>query len=453
MDWHAHPQSHCNRNADCYAHGHQFTHGHGDAYGDGHAHCYGDGYAHRHGNGNGHSDCHAHGNGYTYGNGNGNGNGHCYSHCDQLPLSRDSSGIGSTHNEEDSVKDTAKLLQTLSEANGVSGHEAPVRELIIQELGPLADEVTVDRLGNIIAVQHGAGDEPRPRIMLATHMDEIGLMVLRIEEGFLRFVTVGGFDPRVLLGQEVVVHGKQPLPGVIGSRPPHVVSKEERKKPVPLEELFIDVGLSDEQARELVQIGDAVTLAQPFIEFKGKGRLASGKAFDNRTSVIAMILALDALSRLHHTWDVYAVATVQEEVGLRGATSSAYGIAPDVAIAIDVTQGDMLGASEAETMKVGDGPAIGLGPNFHPAVHDRLVQTAKAHEIPHQIDPMPWPGGTDAAAIQMTREGIPTSLLSIPLRYMHTVVETVALPDIERTGRLLAHFIAELTDKDWLTNP
>jgi len=350
------------------------------------------------------------------------------------------------------VRDTAKLLQTLSEASGVAGHEAPVRDLIVQELTPLVDEVATDRLGNVIAVKHGIGETPRPRVMLATHMDEIGLMVLLIEEGFLRFITVGGFDPRVLLGQEVVVHGREPLPGIIGSRPPHVVSEEEREKPIPLEEMFIDVGLSDAQARELAQIGDVATLARPFVELKGSGRLAAGKAFDNRASVAAMILALEALGGLRHAWDIYAVATVQEEVGLRGAITSTYGIAPDLGIAIDVTQGDTVGVSEADTMKLGEGPAIGLGPNFHPAVCERLVQTAKAHEIPHQIDPVPGRSGTDAWAIQVTREGIPTGLTSIPLRYMHTVVETVALPDIERTGRLLAHFIAELTDKEWLVH-
>jgi len=350
------------------------------------------------------------------------------------------------------VKDTVKLLKDLSEASGVAGHEGPVRDLIIQELTPLTDEITTDRLGNVIALKRGTGAEPRPRIMLATHMDEIGLMVLQIEAGFLRFVPVGGFDPRVLLGQEVLVHGRQPLPGVIGSRPPHVVSAEEREKPVPLEELFIDVGLTEAQVRELVQVGDVVTLAQPFVELKGKGRLACGKAFDNRTSVTALILTLETLAGLRHSWDIYAVATVQEEVGLRGAITSTYGIAPDLGIAIDVTQGDMPGVSETETMKLGEGPAIGLGPNFHPAVHARLVQTAQTHEIPHQIDPAPRPAGTDAAAMQITRAGIPTGLLSIPLRYMHTVVEVVALPDIERTARLLAHLIAELTDKEWLTN-
>ncbi len=352
------------------------------------------------------------------------------------------------------MKDTLTLLKTLSEASGVAGHEGPVRDLVIQELTPLADEVTTDRLGSVIALKRGVGPAPRPRIMLAGHLDEIGLMVTVIEEGFLRFVTVGGFDPRVLLGQEVVVHGRQALPGIIGHRPPHVVSQEEREKPVPLEDLFIDVGLADEQVRALVQTGDVVTLARPFVEFtaKGNSRRVAGKALDDRAAVAVLILTLEALAGLRHTWDVYAVATVQEEVGLRGAITSTYGIAPDVGIAVDVTQGDTPGVPEAETVKVGDGPALGFGPNIHPAVFDRLVQTAKAHEIPHQVEPVPGASGTDAWAIQVTREGIPTGLVGLPLRYMHTVVETGALADVERAARLLAHLIAGLTDTDWLTN-
>jgi endoglucanase len=277
-------------------------------------------------------------------------------------------------------------------------------------------------------------------------------MVLQVEEGFLRFVPVGGFDPRVLLGQEVVVHARQDLPGIIGHRPPHVIPQEEREKPVPLEDLFIDVGLSAEQAREAVQTGDIVTLARPFIEFKakGNGRLVAGKALDDRAAVAVLILTLGALAGLRHTWDVYAVATVQEEVGVRGAITSTYGIAPDLGIAIDVTQGDTPGVSEAETVKLGGGPALGLGPNIHPAVHDRLAQTAKTHEIPYQVEPIPGGSGTDAWAIQVTRDGIPTGLIGLPLRYMHTVVETGSLADVERSARLLAHFIAELTDTEWL---
>ena len=338
----------------------------------------------------------------------------------------------------------ASLLKKLSEARGVSGYEAEVREIVAQEFGRYADEVQTDKLGNVIALKRGEGEEPRPRIMLAGHMDEIGLMVTKLEKGFLRFTSVGGFDERVLLGQEVTVHGRKDLPGIIGSRPPHVLPQEEREKIIPMDKLFIDVGVGEEELEHLVRVGDLVTLRREFTQLRDD--LAAGKALDDRTAVAAILVCLEALAPIRHTWDVYAVATVQEEVGMRGAITSAYGLAPDVAIAIDVTFGDQPGVSEAETVKVGEGPAIGFGPNIHPKLHQALVEVAKELEMPYQVEPLPGRSGTDAWVIQVTREGIPTALLSIPLRYMHTSVETVSLKDVERTGRLLAGFIGRLDE-------
>jgi len=338
----------------------------------------------------------------------------------------------------------ASLLKKLSEARGVSGYEAEVREIVAQEFGRYADEVQTDKLGNVIALKRGEGEEPRPRIMLAGHMDEIGLMVTKLEKGFLRFTSVGGFDERVLLGQEVTVHGRKDLPGIIGSRPPHVLPQEEREKIIPMDKLFIDVGVGEEELEHLVRVGDLVTLRREFTQLRDD--LAAGKALDDRTAVAAILVCLEALAPIRHTWDVYAVATVQEEVGMRGAITSAYGLAPDVAIAIDVTFGDQPGVSEAETVKVGEGPAIGFGPNIHPKLHQALVEVAKELEMPYQVEPLPGRSGTDAWVIQVTREGIPTALLSIPLRHMHTSVETVSLKDVERTGRLLAGFIGRLDE-------
>jgi endoglucanase len=280
--------------------------------------------------------------------------------------------------------------------------------------------------------------------MLAGHMDEIGLMVSKLEKGFLRFTTVGGFDLRVLLGQEVVVHGRRDLQGVVGTRPPHVLSEEDRGKIVPLDRLFIDVGLSQEELPQWVRVGDIITLRREFIQLAGN--LVSGKAFDDRAAVACLVHCLRLLTTLKHTWDVYAVATVQEETGLKGALTSTFGIAPDIGIAIDVGHGNMQGVSETDTMSVGGGPAIGLGPNVHPLMHSRLVETAKANEISYQVDPLPGASGTDAWAMQVIREGIPTALISIPLRYMHTSVETLALKDLDRVGRLLALFISSLDE-------
>jgi len=336
---------------------------------------------------------------------------------------------------------TFEVLKKLSEAPGVAGNESGVSQIVAEEFKKYVDELRTDALGNVIGLKKGTGPSPR-RIMLAAHMDEIGLMVSEIEKGFIRFTTVGGIDDRILLGQEVIVHGLKPLPGIIASKPPHLLSPEERKKVTPKDQLFVDVGLPEEEVKALVRVGDFISFAAKCVRLQGD--MASGKAFDDRASVAALVCCLEHLSQMKHRWDVYAVATSQEEMGLRGAVVSAYGIAPDLAIAIDVGFGDSPGLSDAETIKVGKGPAIAIGPNFHPALGEALVKIAQELEIPYQTEAIPGPSGTDAWAIQVSREGVPTALLSIPLRYMHTPVETLSLKDIERTGLLLAHFISRL---------
>lgn len=338
----------------------------------------------------------------------------------------------------------APLLKKLSEARGVSGYEAEVRGIVAEEFRRYADEVQTDKLGSVVALKRGEGEEPRRRIMLAGHMDEIGLMVTRLEQGFLHFTEIGGFDERTLLGQEVMVHGRKDLPGIIGSRPPHVLPPEEREKTIDMDKLFIDVGMGEEEMKRLVRVGDLATLRRGFTPLQGD--LVAGKAFDDRAAVAAILVCLEGLASVRHAWDVYAVATVQEEMGLRGAITSAYGLAPDVGIAVDVGFGDQPGVSEAETLEMGKGPAIAFGPNIHPRLHEALVEVARELEIPYQVEPVPGRSGTDAWAIQVTREGIPTALLSIPLRYMHTSVETLSLKDVERTGRLMAGFIARLDE-------
>lgn len=247
---------------------------------------------------------------------------------------------------------------------------------------------------------------------------------------------------RTLPGQEVIVHGARPLPGIVASRPPHITPQEEREKVVGLDELFIDVGIPEERLSELVHVGDVVTMRRDFLEL-ADGRV-SGKALDDRAGVVAVVGCMEALSSMDHAWDVYAVATSQEEVGLRGAMVSAYGIVPDVAIAVDVGFAAQPGVEEAESVAMDAGPAIARGPNVHPLMHERLVTTAKTHEVPYQTEIIAGRSGTDAWAIQVAREGIPCGLLSVPLRYMHTSVETVCIKDINRTARLMALFIAGL---------
>ncbi len=338
--------------------------------------------------------------------------------------------------------ETFPLLKELSETPGLPGHEGPVREAVRRLWTPLVDDLREDGLGSLIGLKRGSAPEPRPRLMLAAHMDEVGLRVTGFEKGFLRIARVGGTDRRVMPGIEVVVHGRRDLPGIVGMRPPHVVPQEQRNKPVPWEELFIDLGLPEEEIQEWVRVGDPVSFSRELVELKNG--LAAGKALDNRASVAAVTLALEQLGRMEHAWDVVAVATVQEEVGLYGAATSAYGVAPDMAVAVDVTFGQQPGVSADESFPLGEGPTVGVGPNFHPQVVERLKATAEAQEIPYHIEPTPGRSGTDAWAIQVAREGVPTGLVSIPLRYMHQPVETVALKDVERAARLLASFAAGL---------
>jgi tetrahedral aminopeptidase len=340
--------------------------------------------------------------------------------------------------------DLLPAVKALSDAAGVSGFESEVRALVRAQWEPFVDEFREDALGNQIAIRRGnaPAGEPRRAIMLATHCDEIGLMVTGIQEGFLRVTDVGGFDPRVLPGQEVIVHGRQSVPGIIGLRPPHVTLPEERDQPVPLSELFVDVGMTQEAAESTFDPGDPITMHVQATELRGE-RL-TGKALDNRVSVAAAGYCLSLLKGMQHSWDVYAVATSQEEVGLRGAIVSAYGLAPDLAIAIDVTFGAAPGLPETETFKMDGGPTIGFGPNVHPAMHTALVDTANALEMSYQVEPLPGSSGTDGWALQVSREGIPTAIVSIPVLNMHTPVEVVAIADVRRTGRLLAEFIRNL---------
>jgi endoglucanase len=282
--------------------------------------------------------------------------------------------------------------------------------------------------------------------MLAAHMDAIGLLVTRREGEFLRVSHLGGIDPRVLPGQLVTVHGREDLPGVIAAPPAFLLPKARRENVVPLAELLVDTGLTAAQLAKRVSIGDLVSFAQPPVELLNE-QLAA-KSLDNRASVAALTVCLEALQGRPHAWDVYAVATVQEEVGLRGAITSAYSLQPDLAVAVDVTFGADANTREfsTRTLPLGGGPALGLGPNIHPGLHAAFKACAGRAEIPITIEIMPGHSGTDAFALQVARAGIPTMVVGIPLRNMHTPVELVALKDITRVGRLLAEFALSLDD-------
>ncbi len=343
--------------------------------------------------------------------------------------------------------DLAACLSELSEAPGISGYEGPVREVIRAAWAGLVDDLETDRLGSLIGTRYGVGEEPRPRLLVAAHMDEIGLIVTRIEGAFLRVTSVGGVDRRVLLGQPVIVHGTEPIPGLVGSRPPHVLSATERKKVPDFDDLVIDTGLSARQLKNRVRVGTPVSFARQAVRLENS--LLSGKALDNRASVAALTLFLHELQPIHHRWDVLAVANVQEEVGLIGAQTLAWHTQPDLAVVVDTTFGVGTGVTADRGFKLGEGPAIIIGPNAHPKLFDMLRKAAKRMEVDLHPEPAPRSSGTDGWVVQVSREGVPTAILSIPIRNMHTPVEVVSLKDIGRVARLLVRFVREL-DEDTL---
>ena len=328
--------------------------------------------------------------------------------------------------------------------------------MVLHEWGRWADETRVDKMGNALAISHGTDPAAAPRrsrrqatprrsIMLATHMDEIGLMVAGVKYGFIHLVAMGDVDARILPGQEVIVHGRRDLPGLVASTPPHLLKAAERNKVTPLDSLWVDVGLPARQVERLVHVGDLISLRRAVLELKN-GRLA-GKAFDNRASVAAVAVCLEQLKPAQHHWDLLAVATVQEEVSLLGAATSAFALQPDVAIAIDVTFATQHNADGVETFALDKGPTINVGPNMHPRMTQGLRDAARRLELDTRLEPLTGHSGTDGWAIQVAREGIPTGIVAIPIRSMHTPVETVAIKDVERTGRLLAEFIRGLDEE------
>jgi len=339
----------------------------------------------------------------------------------------------------------ADMLKRLSAVPGVSGFEGPVRAGVTELLTPFADEVKVDGMGNLIALKRGQRSaEPRRRVMLAAHMDEIGLVVTGLEGEFLRFAPLNSADRRVLPGQEVHVHGRRLLPGVIATRPPHVLSSEERKQVLPLDKLFVDVGLTAQELSAQVRVGDVITFSVSPVELLGDR--ITGKALDNRVSVAAMVACLQQLTQMEHTWDVVAVATVQEERNSLGAMTGAFHLRPDLALIVDATFGRAPGVSASESSVLGAGPALSVGPNVHPLVYRRLSRLAEQLDIPHQVEPLPGSSGTDAVWIQVSRQGIPTGIISLPVRNMHTPVEVASVADVDRAAQLMAHFIAQLDE-------
>lgn len=339
------------------------------------------------------------------------------------------------------------FLKRLLEAPSPSGFEQPAQKIWRENVGKYADRIQTDVHGNCIGI---INEEGSPRILLAGHCDELGFMVQYItDEGFLHFRTIGGFDVNIIPGRRVKVHTKKgPILGVTGKKAIHVMTDEEKKKKAEIHDLWIDIGVADrKEAESLVSVGDPVTYTVGFEELRKD--LAISRGFDDKAGSFAVGEVLRMLSGKSFKAAVYSVSTVQEEVGLRGARTSAFGINPKVGIAVDVTHAtdhpDM-DKKRVGDIKLGSGPVIARGANINPVVEKMLIRTARDEKITFQIEAAPGGTGTDANAIQLTRAGVATGLVSIPLRYMHTSVETLSLKDVENVSKLLTAFILRLDD-------
>jgi len=335
------------------------------------------------------------------------------------------------------------FLKELSEAFGVAGCEDEVRQLIRKHVEPYVDEISVDSLGNLITRKKGDGGIPL-KVMLTAHMDEVGFMITHIDEkGYLHFRAVGGIDARILPGKKVVI-GEKRVPGVIGIKPVHLLEEEERKRIVPIDKLMIDIGVADKAAAEkLVNVGDYATFATNFVELGS--RTVRGKAFDDRVGCAV----LAELVKEQYPFDLYAVFTVQEEVGLRGAKVAAYAVDPDVAFSLEGTIADDLPKKKdvSPTSRLGHGPVITIADRtfiaFQPLVK-LLVETAEAEGIPYQFK-QPLVGGTDSGAIHLTKEGIPSATVAVPCRYIHSPASVLNLDDFDNTVRLMKATLKKLT--------
>ena len=333
------------------------------------------------------------------------------------------------------------FFKQLLETPSPSGYERPVQELVRDYAGGFADEVRTDVHGNVIAcINPGAP----LRVMLAGHCDQIGLVVTHIDEkGFIYTQPIGGWDPQQLIGQRMTIWADSgAVPAVIARKPIHLLDEEERKQVVKAKDLWLDIGVSDrDEAAEVVRIGDAVTLALGYQEMRGD--LANSPGMDDKTG---LWVCLEALRRAHGqslNVSLYAVSTVQEEIGLRGAATSAFGIDPHAGIAVDVTHATDCPTIEKKQegdVKLGGGPVIYRGPNMNPVVVERLLAACDSGEIPFQMGALGRGSPTDANAIQITRAGVAAGLVSIPNRYMHSGVEMISLDDLDRTADLLARF-------------
>lgn len=331
--------------------------------------------------------------------------------------------------------DLVKTLTDLCQVPAVTGFEQAGAKLVCDLLAPLVDEVRIDTVGSVIGMRR-CGKENARTVLLDAHLDQIGFLVTEVlDDGFLRFAPVGGIDPRMLLGGEVDILTADPIYGVISCTPPHLLKPGEEDKSVPIHEMLIDTGLTDAKSR--IKVGTPIVFRQKMVQL-GKDSI-TGKCLDDRAGIATILYTLEKLKDKELSVDLAVLISVQEETSSLGAITGAYALRPDYAIAIDVTHAKSPDApSEFE---YGGGVVIGMGPNLNTALTKSLIKTAKAEDMEYQLEIMEGFTGTNAWDLQIAGTGAATALLSIPLRYMHTPIETMKLSDLESVGDLLYHFL------------
>lgn len=342
-------------------------------------------------------------------------------------------------------KESYEFLKSLQETPSPSGFEQPVQRIVRKRMKAFADKIDTDVHGNVIC---GLNPKGTPRVMLAGHCDQIGLMVNYIDDnGYIFVSAIGGIDQSVLPGSRVVVHSRHgPIDGVIGRKPIHVMKPEERGAKIEIRELWVDIGAKNrKETEQVVAVGEPITFRLEMVHLGGE--LVTSPAFDNKCGTFVVMEALRLCAEKNIKCALFAVSTVQEEVGLRGARTSAYSVDPQVGIAVDVTHATDFPDIDKRVngdIKLDAGPVISIGANINPPLERLLVQTAKAKRIPFQREAAPGGTGTDANVMQLSRAGVATALVSVPNRYMHTPVEVVSLADLEATARLVAETVARI---------
>ncbi len=334
-----------------------------------------------------------------------------------------------------------ELLKKLCEIPGVSGHEEPIRQLVKAELAVITDEITEDKLGNVISYKKATkAIENRLKVMVAAHMDEIGFLIKHIDQdGFLRFIPLGGFDPQTLIAQRVIIHGSKDIKGIIAPRPLWLVSDDTKKNAPEIKDLFIDVGMNKEEVSKYVRVGNIVSLDQDFMELNSQ--VVTSRNFDDRLGVFVMIEALKRIKEC--SVDIYAVGTVQEELGLRGGIVASFNVEPDIGIAIDGSLASDIPNIKEEDRHCSLGGGAGIYLIDNKTVSDSkivnfMIELTKKYNIKYQFN---IGGGTDAGAMQRSKKGCRVCTIGPPIRYMHSVVQLAHLVDIENTIEMLKTFL------------